>query len=521
MASPTPNKGYTYPAHGGAINAWDTPLNDNFDQIDKNVAGFYPIAISTSITGSSFQSSVGTIGSTTITATPSASIAQNLIYRFTGTMGSSLTFVVPTVGSFYIIDNQMTSTGFTFKVNTGAGSSGTTLPSGINMVYTSTIASNPVQIVGELPAGFLTSTGAPNLSSATAGAAAGSITDVVWDGTNRQLYACVVTGTSATQVWTQTMARVEPQGYLTTSTDPTFPVLSADKLSATTVFYTPFTGGWAPLSNGTTLYPYQFSQMSLALSAGAHAANNAYDVFLYNSTAGVLIGTGPAWNNSGAGTGSRGTGAGTTQLARLQGTLTNAVQITLTNGSTTFVCPVNQGIYLGSLLIDGTAGQITCHRSFGQSRKFGVWNYYNRLPITLKAGTNTSSWTYSSTSVRHVANSSQNELKVFSGAADQQYRTRYLQFQYADENNAFDYQNGIGWNSSAAYSGTLASYKHENNGTNNVGTGLINTAQYLAAPSLGMQQVFALENMVTAGATTDMLLKGTESYMTLSAEWNG
>jgi putative ABC transport system permease protein len=35
--------------------------------------------------------------------------------------------------------------------------------------------------------------------------------------------------------------------------------------------------------------------------------------------------------------------------------------------------------------MDGTNGQVTCHRSFGQSRKWGLWNAYNRRPLYLKA----------------------------------------------------------------------------------------------------------------------------------------
>src|SRR5262245_55513954 len=37
-----------------------------------------------------------------------------------------------------------------------------------------------------------------------------------------------------------------------------------------------------------------------------------------------------------------------------------------------------EGLYLGTIHIDGSAGQVTCHRSWGRSRKWGVWNFYNR-----------------------------------------------------------------------------------------------------------------------------------------------
>src|SRR6185369_459996 len=38
---------------------------------------------------------------------------------------------------------------------------------------------------------------------------------------------------------------------------------------------------------------------------------------------------------------------------------------------------------------DSSAGQVTCHRAWGQSRKWGVWSAYNRQPLYLKAGDST------------------------------------------------------------------------------------------------------------------------------------
>jgi len=53
MASPTPNLGMTYPAHGGAVNSWDTPLNTDFDTLDAVTGGTY-----------SFSGAGGSAGST-------------------------------------------------------------------------------------------------------------------------------------------------------------------------------------------------------------------------------------------------------------------------------------------------------------------------------------------------------------------------------------------------------------------------------------------------------------------------
>lgn len=105
MTSPTPNKGYTYPAHGGAVNAWDSPLNTNFDQIDLNVGGMYPITISSTITGVTYSSSGATASSTATSLTFPSSLAQNLYYPLTGTLTQGLDLVFPAVGSIYAINN--------------------------------------------------------------------------------------------------------------------------------------------------------------------------------------------------------------------------------------------------------------------------------------------------------------------------------------------------------------------------------------------------------------------------------
>src|SRR2546430_11194181 len=80
-----------------------------------------------------------------------------------------------------------------------------------------------------------------------------------------------------------------------------------------------------------------------------HPASNIYDVFVFKGAGIPTIGTGPAWNTATAGSGARGTGAGTTELTRAVGGLwTNAFAMTARNGATTYAVNVNQGTYVGS-----------------------------------------------------------------------------------------------------------------------------------------------------------------------------
>lgn len=134
MASPTPNKGYTYPAHGGAVNAWDSPLNTNFDQIDLNVGGIYKLSLTSTSTSVVYNSTNATFSSTVSTLTLPSANAQNMTYIFSGTKALAVSLVFPgNVGGIYDIWNNSTDTFSLTALTTVAGSSGVTIPSGYKM----------------------------------------------------------------------------------------------------------------------------------------------------------------------------------------------------------------------------------------------------------------------------------------------------------------------------------------------------------------------------------------------------
>ena len=215
--------------------------------------------------------------------------------------------------------------------------------------------------------------GNPNGNVAGTAASTTIPADVIWDYTNNIEYVCTTTGVAAAAVWTavnasaSTPAVPEPQGRLTLTS--VTPVLAADVVAATAVYYTPFAGNLVPIYNGTSTVPTTFSELTLTLVA-SHALSTLYDVFVFSNSGVLTLATGPAWNTSTAGAGARGSGAGTTQISRLNGFWVNTVSMTGRNGSTTYTIAANRGTYLGSIFIDGTAGQCTCHVSFGQSRKW-------------------------------------------------------------------------------------------------------------------------------------------------------
>lgn len=526
MSSPTPNKGYTYAAHGGATNAWDTPLNTNFDQIDLNVAGYYPITITSTASTVTFNSSYAVASSTAATITPPSSIAQNLTYAFAGTLTQNTKLVLPAAGGIYDIYNN-TSGSFTLTVGSSTGTTATVNQGGTNLVTcydgTNFILSNSNPVAAK----FYTQLGNPNGSVAgNVGGTNGAFTDAIWDATNRQLYT-VTTGSSAaaSTVWSPQLPRIIPEGYLTLNNSTSNPIVASDTTSST-VYYTPFKGNWTVLSNGTILFPYQFSQMSLALTA-SQAANNIYDVFMWWNGGTPVIGTGPSWSAGGgsvsAGSCARGTGAGSTALTRLQGVLVNTVQVSLLNGSTTYTCPANEGIYLGSIFIDSAAGQVTCHRSWGSDRKWGVSNAYNKMQTTLVGGDSTASWTYSTATYRQSNGSSSNRIAAFSGLAEDEVVAWFSQYAQATAvgGNTSPIFFAIGVNSTTAASGMAGTVGRVFVGGSGAGdsnnAGGSASAQYILPPALGINYLNMLEK--SNGATSGGTYYGTNASMQMSVSW--
>lgn len=144
MTSPTPNKGYTYPAHGGAVGAWDTPLNTNFDQIDLNVGGAYPITILTTAVGATYNTSGATISSTVATVTFPSSLAQNLYYNFTGTQTQNVTFTYPAAGGIYVVGNN-SSGAFSLTASVGTATTIAVTQGGQSIVVTDTAGAYAAQ----------------------------------------------------------------------------------------------------------------------------------------------------------------------------------------------------------------------------------------------------------------------------------------------------------------------------------------------------------------------------------------
>ncbi len=315
---------------------------------------------------------------------------------------------------------------------------------------------------------------------------------------------------------TATVATPSPQGYLNLlGVANGGPVQgSADVSAATTVYYSPFVGSQIPIWNGSSFSILSFSELQLALSASLQTANNIYDVFIFNNGGTPVAVFGPAWATPTAGSGARGTGAGTTQLSYQNGILVNTVALTGNNGSTTYPVLALQGTYVGSILVDTTAGQVTAHRTLGVQRKFGVWNAYNRVPIVLSVAQNTTPWTYTTATWRQSNGTTSDTAQVFTGLTQEQTSVDFRQQVTPSTGPGVGFI-GIGVNSTTTPSGMIGNFGFI--GANNA-TGEV-AASYIVPPTLGLNNINCLEN--TSGNVITFAGTGTASTMYMTLQYRG
>ena len=116
MVAYTPNRGYSLPTVAGDLNQWGVFLNQGTSIMDNNMGG---------------QAFVNVAGAADVTAT--AANAQNLVQSLTGVLTGDISYRLPNVGSFYIINNATTGA-FTLTIKTTAGgSNGVIVPQGTQL----------------------------------------------------------------------------------------------------------------------------------------------------------------------------------------------------------------------------------------------------------------------------------------------------------------------------------------------------------------------------------------------------
>lgn len=341
------------------------------------------------------------------------------------------------------------------------------------------------------------------------------VASIVYDGTQWELLQTPPTATA-------------PQGYLTpcqvSSPSPVsgcsagFYLPTGDVTSATTLFYEGVTGNLVPIFNGGIFVPRAVteSQMTLILSATANTANNIYDVCVYDNGGTPAIGTMPAWSTPTAGSGARGTAAA---IVQVNGLWVNNIGATVTNNNVGVAVAANRCTIVATILIDGVNGQVTFNRTYGQSRKWSAWNFYNAVPLYLKGGDPTASWVFNTLTAGQPSNSnSANNLRVVIG----------LPGIYTDI--AFNQILDTSGSNSASDSGIMIGLNSTTTGTGKRGEVLagilvgFTTRLEVSAKYIGVQQigsnVYTMVQYLTAN-TNSRTFFGTETYMLMTAKWSG
>lgn len=492
----TNNYSLTLPTVGGDTNLWGGLLNNGVITVLDSILGGN---LAVSMTSSNVPLTVSQF--------------QNAAYTITGLLTGNLNLTIPLspnsatvacAGNF-TVDNQTTGA-FTITVLTVAsGSTGVVVPQGFKSFLYSD-GTNVSFTDGQARSTLVTVAGNPNGVVSGVAGAANTVASLLLDRTNGIIYACTSTGT----VWGGLAAgNFVPQGYLTLNSNATQVVLQSDAIAATTVYYSPFVGNIMPISNGTFFTLIPFTQLSLALTA-SQAASNLYDVFAFLDSGTLRIGTGPSWSAGGgsvtAGSCARGTGAGSTQISRLNGLFVNTVAITAINGASSYSVDASKATYLGTLFMDGTGGQVTCHRSVGQSRKFGVWNAYNNVTTALTVTDPTASWVNTSGVFRAINGNSANSFTVLCGLPQTMFEATYQQVS-AQTANAFNYV-GIGVNSTTTAAGFA--------GVSPFGLNGMASTVYNGLMPLGISTVTALEKIFNS----NMSNSGTIAGCALIGTWN-
>ncbi len=356
--------------------------------------------------------------------------------------------------------------------------------------------------------------GNPNGHVSGTQGSAGVLPTECWDYTNNVLYICTSTGTTSTAVWTAVnivpaSAVVPPQGRLT-GTSAT-PFMISDLSAAGTLYYTHDTGKLVPIYGGASYSMYEFTnELTLALNSTYQVANGIYDVFLYaDADDNLAIGFGPSWGaGSGgsvtAGSCARGSGAGGAAITRVGGYYVNSAAMTINNGGTTFALSANRGLYVASVFVDGSNAQVSAHVSYGQSRKWGIWNAFNQRDVSLLVGDTTSSWTYGSSTVRQSNAASGNKGTVFCGLKDTEINITFGQNIIANPTNTTkDDYIGIGVDSTTVMSGRRGLFGLGISSGTVAGHGNAFAEHHIRAGILGISNINCLEGGNTSGNSVD------------------
>ncbi len=281
-----------------------------------------------------------------------------------------------------------------------------------------------------------------------------------------------------------------------------------------TVYYTPATGRYVSLWNGSDFAATAFAEVGQALSdatksPAAAVAGAVYDLFGWLDGSAVRVTRGPAWT-AGAPVGSntaRGSGAGSTALTRVNGVLVNAV--TITNGPA-----AGYGTYLGTIATDAGAATVSFNTGTaaagGGAAIIGVWNNFNRVSTGGAVRDTTSSWTYAAAATWRAANGSATARVTFvTGQPDDVWTFSYDAITTASSSGYA--ATGLGLDTTAAFAGTTGY---------SVANSTVQTHADASAQVSGQHFMSAIE-FTNAGTMTGFGTSGAGASILSGLVWSG
>jgi hypothetical protein len=320
-----------------------------------------------------------------------------------------------------------------------------------------------------------------------------------------RLFAVAITLTLALVYGVTARAQViPPQGRLTLQSNT--PVMTSDVTGATTIYYTPYIGNSLVVSNGTSLSNQVFSELSLPLS-GVVAADQIADFYAINVSGTFHLCLANGWTNLG----SRST-AGAPIL--WQGLWVNPSTLNYCQDAHAgYTLAPKTAIYLGSAYTSPNDAMpstvlgvtVSLHPAAapgGSGNMIGLWNAYNRVPVTAMCMDSTSSWTYGTNIARAANNSPNNRISFLDGLQQSSFTASYsVAMANSGTGNAIV---GIGVDTS-----TVINVPWAQTG----GTFLLNpVATFTSYPMIGLHSVQAMEQVFSGTETFD----GAGAYQALT-----
>jgi len=243
------------------------------------------------------------------------------------------------------------------------------------------------------------------------------------------------------------------------------------------------------LTAGTTYYV-----IAAGLTANAFEVSTSPGGSVVN-TSGTQSGTHTVTQGSTV----RGTGAGTTELQKINGVLTNKNAIT--NGPA-----ANRGTYVGTIhtnnssQVDVIFGGVGV--SGGESTSIGIWNAYNRVQITPVNLDSAASWNYTVATIRMkdagaTGNGYNNRIQQVVGWQSHRWSARNLTQSFNSSAN-IDMLGYIGFNSSNTQA--TGSVKTDNKVP--ISSFTAQMSIYAVIAPLGYNYVAPLESSTASGTTT-------------------